>query len=189
MEFRLSNLVQVVVGHTFRTAIAHDEKGNFDVVQAKNINSTGALDRDLTKTNIEKTRTKAFVQNGDILLTNRGAFRAAQYEGADKNIIAASSLYILRVNDLEKLLPKYLAIYLNSKAGQISLDSKNRGATVRSLPKSSLLDIVVPIPSPKDQKRIISINENYKNREHMYKRKAQLHKEIAHETIYKLITS
>ena len=188
MEFRLSNIVQVITGHTFRSAIPYEKEGNFFVAQAKSI-SGGELSLDFTKTSIEKTRTKGLCQKRDILLTNRGTFRAAIYEGEIENLIAASSVFILRINNRNKVLPEYLRIYLNSKPGQQKLNNQNRGATIKSLSKSSLLEISIPVPSVENQKQIISIYENYYSRKGMYQEQARLHKEIANYTINKLITS
>jgi restriction endonuclease S subunit len=189
MEMKISQIADIITGHTFRYAIEHDNKGNFWIVQAKNINSGIDLNLDFTKTDIGKTRTKGLVKKNDILLTNRGTFRAAIYEGKIENLIAASSVFILRINEKDKILPEYLAIYLNSQPGQHKLKSECKGATIKSLAKSSLSEIIIPVPSIKNQKMIIGIYKNYTYRMDMYEREADLHKEIAEYTINQLITS
>lgn len=188
MTTKLSSLVEVISGHTFRGAIPHDENGNYAVVQAKNINKDGTIDnRDLERTNIEKMRSKGTVQDGDVLLSNRGTFRSAVYRGDGTNVIAASSLYILRVQQSD-ILPEFLMVFFNSPVGQQHLNILNRGTIIQSIPRQSLLTLGIPVPPLEKQKQAVSIFRNYHSTIALYERKTELHEQVANHALSLLLT-
>ncbi len=185
---KLIDFSEIILGHPFRGAVEEDLDGNCFLVQTKNIYFSGRLDSDLVKINLATSRTKGIVEDGDILLSNRGNFKSAVYRGKQKNIVASASLYILRV-DKDSVLPEYLSIYLNSKLGQKSLLECNRGAFIKSLPKAVLSILNIPLPNLKKQEKIIEVHNNHLEREMLYVRRAELQKNIAFATIHHLITS
>ena len=188
MNLKITDFAEIALGHTFRGAIEEGINGNYRVIQAKNINSNRDLNADLISIHLDSSRTKGVVKNNDVLLSNRGSFKSAVYYGNSKNLIASSSLYVLKIKN-NKVLPEYLSIYLNSSLGQKSLLECNRGAFIKSLPKSNLVDLTIPVPTLEKQERIIKIHDNYSNRERLYVRRAELQKNIADGAISNLITS
>jgi len=189
VNIQLSNFAEILLGYAFRGAIEEDLHGNCCVLQAKNIDQSGTLSYDFVKTSLEKKKSRAYVKDKDIVLSNRGTFRAGLYKGNDKDLIASSSVYLIRVQDNTKVLPEYVEIFLNSKFGQAELESINSGTLIRSLPKGDLLNLKIPLPSIKDQKMIIVIHENHRIRNRLYEKKARIHKNLADYAIYKLITT
>jgi len=184
---KLSHLAEVILGHTFREAITESPDGNCYVLQAKSIKAEGSLLSEFARTNLETSRARGIVKNGDIILSNRGTFRSAVYQGDKENIIAASSIYILKIKD-DQILSEYLATYLNSEIGQNALQNLNRGTLIRSLPKSDLLNLVIPLPTLEKQKKIVAIQSNYLARKKLYAKKTEINQSVANYAINHLIT-
>lgn len=158
------------------------------MIQARNINKDGTVDYDkLVRTRLEKMRSKGTVQDGDVLLSNRGTFRSAVYRGEDMNVIAASSLYILRIQQ-KNVLPDFIMIFLNSPLGQKVLGTLNRGSTIQTIPRQSLLTLDVPILSIEKQQQAVSIFQNFHSRIALYERKTDLHEKMTSYALSLLLT-
>lgn len=184
----LKEVTAVIAGYTFRGALNSIPDGNTKVMLAKNINENGTINySDLTQVNLVPPRTNAFIAQNDILLSSRGIFRAGVFDKDLKNIIAASSLFILRTKD-KSVIPQYLSIYLNSKTGQKSIQKILTGSTIKTILRRTLENLEIPIPPPSIQKQIIDISENWKEREKLLNQKINLSKNIAEGTIKQFLT-
>lgn len=186
---QLSDFAEILLGHTFRGAIEEDKNGEYSVLQAKNLDQSGTLSYDFVQTSLERKKSRAYVKGKDVILSNRGTFRAGLYEGANESLIASSSVYLIRIQDQLKVLPEYLVVFLGSKLGQTQLESINSGTLIRSLPKGDLVNMKIPIPSIKNQKMVVDIQKNHRARNTLYEKKAGIHKDLTDYAIYKLITS
>jgi len=67
--------------------------------------------------------------------------------------IADDWIYIIRTND-QKILPYYLAIYLQTEEGKKQLESMKRGVGTVTIPQSELKKLIVPIIPIEEQKII-----------------------------------
>lgn len=189
MQKILADIGEIILGHTFREAIVDSPNGNYAILQAKNIRKEGVVQSgELVTTLLEGTKTNALVRGQDVILSNRGTFRAAVFWGDRRNVLAASSVYIIRIHNHDLCLPEYVAIFLNSQKGQILLEAMNRGTLIKSLPKKSLSDLSLPIPSVAKQKAVIDIYKNFQARTELYKRKVSLEENIANHAISALIS-
>jgi restriction endonuclease S subunit len=184
----LKNISEIIVGYTFREALQWTDRGNTKVLLAKNITEEGNVNYDeLLKIDMNLSNTSAYVQSGDIILTSRGVFRAAVYEGNEKKTIAASSVYILRPKN-ELIVPQYLSIYLNSKRGQSSIQKVTSGGTIKTIPRKNLEELSIPLPDLKTQQQIINIDRNWRKRAKLLEQKINLSKNVAEGAIQYLLT-
>src|ERR1035437_5158900 len=123
MYMKISNFAEVINGYTFRGAIETLKNGDISVLQAKDIVSgQNVTDIDkLTPIAFSGTRTASFLQKDDVLIVSRGmgagSFRSAVFSLNTTNIIASSSLLILRIKEKE-VLSEYISLYFNSIEGQ-----------------------------------------------------------------------
>lgn len=189
MHVKLSDIGDIILGHTFRGAIVDDPRGNYAVLQAKNIHRDGTVKtEELAMVPLERMKMRALLRDQDVALSNRGTFRAGVFSGQRQNIIAASSLYIIRIHDHGRCLPKYLTIFLSSQTGQVLLEGMNRGTLIKSLPKRSLMELPIPIPALSVQHAVIDIHHNHSTRSELYERKMHLEEHIANQAISILIS-
>jgi restriction endonuclease S subunit len=185
----LKEISEIIAGFTFREALKNDSNGETQVLLAKNINVDGTINYpELTRINLVAPRTNAFVAKNDVLLSSRGIFRAGVFDKEAKNIIAASSLFILRIKD-SNVIPEYLSIYLNSEAGQNSIQKILTGSTIKTVLRGALEDLSIPVPSLAVQKTIIEISVNWQKRQTLLNQKINLSKNIAEGAIKQLLTT
>ncbi len=156
---RLKNIADIVAGYTFRTALQTQKDGKALVVRAKDISNLFIEDQNLIKVDHQKYKTKAVIKKNDVIISVRGKFQAGVYKGDLKNIIASSSVYILRITDVN-VLSEYLAIYLNSKIGQREINKTLTGGAIKTILRKDLENLNIVIPEIKKQKTIIDLYKN-----------------------------
>lgn len=193
MYMKISNFAEVINGYTFRGAIEPLKNGDISVLQAKDIVSgQNVTDIDkLTPIAFTGTRTASFLQKDDVLIVSRGmgigSFRSAVFSLDTTNIIASSSLLIIRIKNKE-ILPEYVSLYFNSPDGQNKILETVAGSYIRAISRQKLKEeIEIPIPPLEKQESLIKLNQNIKQQEKIYERKKQLKQEIINATITNLI--
>ena len=187
-KLRIKDITEVIAGYTFRTAIHNDDNGDMLVVQAKDILHNNKVNcQDLPKVTIENLRSSATLEQNDVLLSCRGAFRAGVLSENLKNAIGSASLYILRIKS-DKVLPEYLSIYLNSNTGQKQIQQILSGTIIKTILRRELAELPVIIPSIQKQKQIIAISNNWQKRKELLNQKIILNKSVANGAINYLLT-
>lgn len=191
MHKKLAEIASVYSGYTFRGAIKSDLKGLTAVIQARDIETEAVpvLRDKLLKTSFEPARADASVKENDVIIVARGAgygsFRAAVFKGDNTNVIASVSVYIIRIAS-DQILPEFLAIYLNSSEAQQHILDRVSGSYIKTIPRSKLKEINIPVPSISKQRSVIALHENIQKQELILKRKSKLKKEIIKATLTNL---
>lgn len=160
MKKRLKDITSIIAGYTFRTALKTEEDGKNPVIQARDIANNLIIDEmKLTNINHQAFKTNALVRENDVIISVRGKFRAGVYMSKSNNVIASSSVYILRLID-KNIKPEYLAIYLNSRNGQKEINKSLTGGAIKTILRKDLEDISVVIPELSKQQIIINLYKN-----------------------------
>lgn len=183
---RLKEISKISLGYSFRVKIEHKNNGNMLVVSAKDIKDNFIISNSdhLTKIShpIYEDR---LVKKDDILLSNRGYFKAGVFS-LEKNTIAASSVYILRIKK-DVVLPEYLVIWINSKKGQNEINKNTTGTMIKTILKSELENIKIEIPIMEKQEKIIELNKIKIELKDKLKKKEQIFENIFQGTLSKTI--
>ncbi len=183
MQQKIKDYADIISGYTFRGAVETDKNGNAFVLQAKNIISGQTItdNEGLTRVLFGGSRGSYFLQNGDVIVVSRGtgigSFKSAVWRSADENILASSSLFILRITD-NKLSPEYLSLYFNSPLGQKQLFKIVSGSYIQTIPRSQFKELDIPIPPLQRQQHIIDLADNIKQQEKIIQRQTQIKQEI-----------
>lgn len=183
----IKDIANVIAGYTFRTALKSHKNGLMAVVQAKDILDNFYITKDsLTKIDLQEYQTKAFIKENDIVISSRGSFRASIIKGDTANMIASSSVYVLRVED-KNILPKYLAIYLNSMDGQKKIKEKMTGSVIKTILRRDLENVKIPIPNKEIQNTIINLFQNKQAQQKLLNKKIRLTNQIIENSISKFL--
>ncbi len=189
----LQQIAGVTSGYTFRESLENQVNGTISVAQAKNIVTNDDIleTTDFTTISSDSLRNPFFLEYNDILLVSRssgsGAFRSTVFASNEKNVIASSSLHIIRITDVT-VLPKYISLYINSVEGQKVISQIVTGSSyLQSIPVKNLVELKIPIPPIHKQKSIIALYENIKQQEKILQRKNQLKKNIINASFSNLI--
>lgn len=189
MKRELNTIVEVIAGYTFRTALKNKEKSSLFVLQAKNISDNSCVDEDaLEEIDFEPFWSKAIVKKGDIVISAKGSFRAGVIAVGSKNIIATSSVYILRPKN-DTILPEYLAIFLNTSLGQKQIIQKATGAMISTILRKDLEHIYINIPDIETQKKIIRLYFIHKKLQKVLEKKRDVLCSMNEGIIHKLLNN
>lgn len=134
--------------------------GELVYLQSKHFNENGELNTDLyPDLPAEDIVKKHILKNGDVLFAAKGAKNfAAVFENHNLPAVASTSFFVLRIND-EKILPHYLAWFLNHPATMAILKGQAIGTSIPSISKQVLEALEIPVPDLKIQEAIIQLNK------------------------------
>lgn len=172
MKIELKNITSIKTGISAKTV----SKGDIVYLKARHFDQNGKLrtklQPDVYINNISK---KHLLNPGDIVFAAKGTKNiAAVYESKNQPTVASTSFFTIRLNSdwTDKILPEFLAWYLNHPSAQKYLKGKAKGTAIVSIAKSTLEELQVPIPSLQVQKAVLEIH-SLRNTEKQLKEKIE----------------
>lgn len=182
---KLKDYFEIITGYTFREATPKDSDGNLFLLQANNLSDNFFItDKILFRISFKISRTNALLNFNDVVVSSRGNIQASVIKSKKENIIASSSVYILRPQN-SKILSEYLAIYLNSSRGQRDIARYLSGGSIKSILKSPLENIEIPLLPMEEQENISKLFENMEMQKELLSRKAEVNSNIVNGIINK----
>ncbi len=150
---RLCDIAEIRAGYPFRGAVPNMSDGLYQVVQPKDVIGGGII-ADVPVCFTPKHFKKGYLLKAeDVLLSSRGEFKAALYQGAH-DAIASNLLFVLSVRD-KHFLPKFLVFYLNSKSGQAQMSSRRNPGTLQAIVRSGIESLDIP-PLPLKRQKLLA---------------------------------
>jgi type I restriction enzyme, S subunit len=194
MYMKLHEVAKVFSGYTFRGAVKPDTKGHICVFQAKDLvqGAPVADTANLTRISDDVPGYDGHLRRNDVVLVARGmkagAFRATVFTATDDNVIASSSVHVIRIIG-QNILPEFLSLYLNSKEGQDALSSIVTGSYIGAIPRRELEKIKIPIPPLSKQEALIHLFRNMRDQKKILDRKNEITQNIINATFKSLVTT
>lgn len=147
--------------------------GELVYLQAKHFDEYGQLHSilhpDLLAEGISE---KHLLKDGDVLFAAKGTKNfAAVFENHNEPSVASTSFFVIRLAD-KKVLPQYLAWFLNNHTTQTLLKGQAIGTSIPSISKQVLENLEIPVPDIKTQKAIVEISK-LRNNEKSLKQKIE----------------
>lgn len=175
VERRIRDICCVTAGYPFRSQINQDSGGNVLVVQPRDIHPNEAVRLGgLVRARADAVRREHWVRSGDVLFVNRGRFEAAVFWGdTAEAVICSHSVLSLRVNAGE-INPAYLALYLNSLAGQGALNRVGQTSTVPFVSRANVEELLIPVPTMERQRVLVELGMAALRFRQLSRRKAEL---------------
>ncbi|MCB0539458.1 MAG: restriction endonuclease subunit S [Bacteroidetes bacterium] len=119
---------------------------------------------------------KHLLKDGDVLFAAKGTKNfAAVFENHNEPSVASTSFFVIRPTS-NKVLPKFLAWFLNNHSTQTLLKGQAIGTSIPSISKQVLENLEITIPSIETQLAILQITQ-LRNREKSLKLKIEMLRE------------
>ena len=160
MKLKIKDIADIQIGYQFRKKIEPVTDGTHALVQMRDFNDHNNLNySELSRVKLAELPDKYLVNQNDVLFLSRGHSNFA-FPITDplESTIAASYFFILKVRS-DKVLPEYLAWYINQSPAQGYLHNiARRGTHMPLIPKSIFENLKVYVPDIETQKNIIELN-------------------------------
>ncbi len=102
---------------------------------------------------------KHLLKDGDVLFAAKGTKNfAAVFENHNEPSVASTSFFVIRPTD-NKVIPQYLAWFLNNRNTQTLLKGQAIGTSIPSISKQVLENLEIALPSIETQKTILQITK------------------------------
>jgi hypothetical protein len=152
---KLGELVDIWSGIRFKEDDL--QLGGIPFVQVRNLNLDGSLNLRDVRTIKPKVAadSRGYSQPGDILVSIAGTIGKVAIVPPQTNVCIDTSLRRLRILDASRVLPEYLALYLQSDRAKLQMERWFSGSVIRVLPTASLEQIIVYLPDIKKQKEAV----------------------------------
>lgn len=154
----MGEVARIILGYQFRKKIEYSSNGKFKIILMKNVKNDSINVNTLYRTNIENIKEQFLISRGDILFFSKGADTRAIY--IDFNypfVVATSNFFIIRAKDKSKILPRYLAWYINQRTIQARLRKYFEGTSLPKISLKSLEKLRIYLPDIETQQRIVDI--------------------------------
>jgi hypothetical protein len=132
--------------------------GELVYLQSKHFDEFGQLHAQLhADLPAEGIAEKHLLQDGDVLFSAKGTKNfAAVYEKHNEPAVASTSFFVIRPAG-NRVLPQYLAWYLNSQSVQTLIKGQATGTSIPSISKHVLENLEIPVPNMETQEVILHI--------------------------------
>lgn len=155
----LKDVATIRSGYLFRERIKPDASGQYLVVQVGDVTpDSGFLDNSLVRVSLPDVKRSQILETGDVLFISRGPRKQAiAIPWQIENAIATSQFYVLRPD--EKVLPEFLAWYINQRPAQRYIEEHSTGTSASLINLEAMKGLPVEVPSLETQARITKIHQ------------------------------
>ncbi len=183
---KLINIAKIRLGYSFREQLKEDEWGNLPIVQFKDLQDSVFSNADnCTRLNADKIKPSHWLKCGEILLSNRGNYKAA-VNYCRYPCVASGVFFVLTVQD-KNFLPEYIATFLNSQEGQKSLTKRHNISGVNSINRMELEQIDIPLLPLEKQKHLVELFLLYEKEVDIFEKIKQSRKKLINSILSQTI--
>jgi hypothetical protein len=178
---RLKEIAEIRSGYLNRGRIEPRQNGSHYLIQARDVDAEDLYPRadTLARINPVLSPSDCTLRSGDILFMARGSRNyALLLKEVPGSTLAAASFFIVRTNR-GKLIPGYVAWYLNQDIGQRYFHQHSgRGVHMPVVRRSVLENIEIPVPGLVTQKKITEVYALMRREKTLFERLAAKRKEL-----------
>ena len=185
----LGGVARISTGYPFRRTVEAEEGGDIVLIQIKDVDSTEGVSKSGTivlRSEGGKYE-KHLLQEGDVLFQSRGSRHpVAVVEGGVRGM-AATGLLVIRP-DHRRVMPSYLAWWLNHPQSQAKLTGVARGTYIPFISKGELDAFLVALPPLAVQARIVEVDRLRRVEQGLEAQLEQLNQQLVHAATWMAAT-
>lgn len=155
----LFDVAAISAGYPLRGAVDELEHGEVAIVQMRNVDAdSGVSWSEVQRVALPSKRPPTFLAAGDIIFTTRGARNfALALDSVAGEAVCSPHFFVIRVNDLRRIEPKFLAWQINQRAAQEYFQREATGSHILNIRREVIEALPVAIPPVETQHLIIAL--------------------------------
>ena len=158
-SIRLKDCGTIRSGQSFRKAPLEDRNSCHFVIQTTDLLPNGRISQTLMPVSMMGEKPKQNVEPGDLLILSRGVrFNAGVVGGLPGPSTALNMFYIFKPKPT-KLIPEFIAAFINNPVTQKRLKAFATGMTIPHLKADDLGSISIPVPTHDKQRAYVAFIE------------------------------
>ena len=161
-EVRLSDIADIRLGHPFRGTVKQYDKGDVHVVQVRNTEPTGEINKTtLVQTQLSTKKQPDWLKNGDVLFVAKGAKHySALVQQVLERTVCSPHFFVVRIKAELKdvILPDFLCWQLNQQPAQRYFKATAEGSMYLSIRRQVLENVPIKVLTLKKQKQLTAMH-------------------------------
>tara|TARA_R110000796_G_C14570604_1_gene435725 strand:- start:10665 stop:11279 length:615 start_codon:yes stop_codon:yes gene_type:complete len=161
-EVRLSDIADIRLGHPFRGTVKQYDKGDVHVVQVRNTEPTGEINKTtLVQTQLSTKKQPDWLQNGDVLFVAKGAKHySALVQQVLERTVCSPHFFVVRIKAELKdvILPDFLCWQLNQQPAQRYFKATAEGSMYLSIRRQVLENVPIKVLTLEKQKQLTAMH-------------------------------
>lgn len=155
VTLNLSRVARIQPGYLSRSAVRPAPGGTHRLLQAKDVSPDAGVRTDGTvRFHPERNPDLYRVSRGDILVTARGRDHQAYLIAEDLDDTLASNVFYIVRSCTDRIVPAYLAWWLNLPQVQAQIEAGSRGTGIGYISRQTIEQLPVVVPALEAQERI-----------------------------------
>lgn len=131
---------------------------------------------------------KHYLKKGDILIAAKGGYYfAVVYNKEVSPAVASSTFLVLRQLNQAKVIPEFLAWFLNHPKTQLYFSTHSKGSNIPYIGKTLIMELEIDLPNLETQKRILGIHKLRMKEKKLVEKIEDLKEIMINETLIKAI--
>ena len=165
----LADIATVKAGYSFRGKIPEVDDGNTLAIQIKDLTEDGEIRwRNVISTNVNNPKPRDLLADGDIILAARGQRNlAAVVRKPNQPVVCAPHYFVISLKDFGRVLPDFLAWYLNLQSTQRYFQKSAEGSLHLSIRKSIVQSTPIMVPELSKQKIVVELHNAAVQEKHL----------------------
>jgi restriction endonuclease S subunit len=189
MRKKITEIADIQLGYQFRRKIEPFPDGTHRVIQIRDFDEDLNLNVEgLSWVRLDKLADKYLVNKGDVLFLSRGHKNwAACVDTKLVNIVTVGHFFVLRPKT-DKILPEYLAWYINQAPAQEFVHNIARhGSHMPLVSKSAFAGLKIDVPDLKTQSMIVELSRLFEKEQKLLEKLQKKHSQMINALCLKAI--
>lgn len=171
---QLGEIAQIKTGLVLsrkKAEIEYDVKATYKLLTLRNISEDGLIENETFDefTSNDDLDDHYFTEEGDVLMRLSQPYTSVFIDKNHTGLLVPSYFAIIKVNE-KKLLPQYVAWYLNTMNVKKELERSQAGSRIPSTNQNAIRNIPIVLPPISKQEVLMELYQLYQREKLLYKK-------------------